>query len=106
MTIQPKFHWKFKENSGDIVRDTLSKTKGVLIKTSLNGHGRIGKAIQLEALDSRVLFDSEVSQFGTSDFTVAFGIKILDPFNQDDTDLIGNRNTSGHGNWFSLRLVY
>ena len=104
MTVQPKFHWQFRENSGDLIRDTLSKTKGKLFKASLNGHGRIGKAIQLEALDSRVRFESKVGQFGTSDFTVAFGIKILDPFNQNDTNLIGNRNTSGHGNWFSLRL--
>ena len=104
MTVQPKFHWQFQENSGDLVRDTLSKTKGKLFKALLNGHGRIGKAIQLEALDSRVRFESKVGQFGTSDFTIAFGIKILDPFNQNDTNLIGNRNTSGHGNWFSLRL--
>ncbi|MEO1391013.1 MAG: LamG domain-containing protein [Cyanobacteria bacterium J06634_6] len=104
MTVQPKFHWQFQKNSGDIIRDTLSQTKGKLFKASLNGHGRIGKAIQLAALDSRVLFERKVGQFGTSDFTVAFGIKILDPFNQNDTNLIGNRNTSGHGNWFSLRL--
>ena len=104
MTVQPQFHWQFQENSGDIVQDTLSQTKGKLFKASLHGHGRIGKAIRLDALDSRVFFERKVGQFGTSDFTVAFGIKILDPFNQNDTNLIGNRNTSGHGNWFSLRL--
>ncbi|MEM6717230.1 MAG: LamG-like jellyroll fold domain-containing protein, partial [Cyanobacteria bacterium P01_C01_bin.147] len=54
--------------------------------------------------ESRVVFGPEVGQFGTSDFTVAFGIKILGTDGQNDLNIIGTRSVSGHGNWFSLRL--
>ena len=61
-------------------------------------------AVRLPSKESRLVFGPEVGQFGTSDFTVAFGLKIMDTDGQNDLDIIGTRSMSGHGNWFSLRL--
>ena len=105
MTSQPKFHWQFTEREDAIVTDSIngSKGKGHKIRQDV-GIGRIGNAIQLNGLDSRINLGKENGQFGTRDFTVAFGIKITNTHGQNDTDLIGTRNVSRHGNWFSLRL--
>ena len=105
MTVQPKYHWQFEEKEGSIVRDTISGVEGRLHRSiSWGGHGRIGKAVRFPSRESRIVFGHEVGQFGTSDFTVAFGIKILGTDGQNDLNIIGTRSVSGHGNWFSLRL--
>ncbi|NEQ51478.1 MAG: LamG domain-containing protein [Leptolyngbya sp. SIO3F4] len=104
MTISlPKYHWQFTEKTGHIARD-VSGVESRFHKVGFEGHGRIGHSVKLSALDSRITLHGLTERFGTSDFTVAFGIKILNSFNQNDTDIIGNRNVPGHGNWFSLRL--
>jgi hypothetical protein len=105
MTIQPKYHWQFNEQEGRSAKDAISGAEARFHRTiSWEGHGRIGNAVRFKSRESRIVFGPEVGQFGTSDFTVAFGIKILDTDGQDDLDIIGTRSVSGHGNWFSLRL--
>ncbi|MEM1280407.1 MAG: LamG-like jellyroll fold domain-containing protein, partial [Cyanobacteria bacterium P01_H01_bin.152] len=105
MTIQPIYHWQFAERKGSIVRDAIGGVEGRLHRSiALDSHGRIGTAVRLPSRESRVVFGPEVGQFGTSDFTVAFGIKILGTDGQNDLNIIGTRSVSGHGNWFSLRL--
>ena len=104
MTTQPKFHWQFAEREGKLLRDTISGVEGSFHQASLIGHGRIGNAIRLNRKDSRVNLGKVVGQFGTSDFTIAFGIKITNVHKQNDLNIISNRNVGGHGNWFSLRL--
>jgi hypothetical protein len=61
--------------------------------------------VQLSGRDARITFGDGVGQFGTRDFTVAFGIKVLHNHGDNELNIIGNRNVSGHGNWFSLRLA-
>ncbi|MEM1251121.1 MAG: LamG-like jellyroll fold domain-containing protein [Cyanobacteria bacterium P01_H01_bin.21] len=105
MTIQPTYHWQFDERKGNISRDVISGIESRFHRTiSWDGHGRIGSAVRFDSRESRIVFGPEVGQFGTRDFTVAFGIKIMDIHGQDDLDIIGTRSISGHGNWFSLRL--
>ena len=105
MTIQPTYHWQFNERKGNIARDAIGGVESRFHRTtSWDGHGRIGNAVRFNSRESRVVFDPEVGQFGTSDFTVAFGIKIMGTDGQNDLDIIGTRSMSGHGNWFSLRL--
>jgi len=105
MTVQPKYHWQFNERKGRTANDAIAGAEARFHRTiSWGGHGRIGSTVKFDSRESRIVFGPEVGQFGTSDFTVAFGIKILDTDGQDDLDIIGTRSVSGHGNWFSLRL--
>ncbi|MEM7799874.1 MAG: LamG domain-containing protein, partial [Chloroflexota bacterium] len=80
------------------------------IKAKLNGsifrlHGRIGFAAQVNGKSGSINLGKQVGQFGTSDFTIAFGLNVLNTHDQRDLDIIGNRRVKGHGNWVSLRLV-
>jgi hypothetical protein len=105
MAPQPKYHWQFDERKGRIAKDSIGGAEARFHRTiSWGGHGRIGSTVKFDSRESRIVFEPEVGQFGTSDFTVAFGINVLDTDGQDDLDIIGTRSVSGHGNWFSLRL--
>ena len=104
MTVQPKFHWQFEEREGSIAKDTVSGIEGRFHRIAWEGHGRIGHAVRFLSRASHINLGSVVGQLGTSDFTVAFGIKILGTDGQNDLNIIGNRSVSGHGNWVSLRL--
>ncbi|MEO0537454.1 MAG: LamG domain-containing protein [Cyanobacteria bacterium P01_A01_bin.123] len=105
MAVHPNYHWQFNERKGSIARDAIAGVEGRFHRTiSWGGHGRIGSVVRFNSRESRIVFGPELGQFGTSDFTVTFGIKIMDIQGQDDLDIIGTRSMSGHGNWFSLRL--
>ena len=104
MTVQPKYHWQFTERESIVVQDSLRGLKGQFHRVSWKGHGRIGQAIQLDGKDSHIKFGNVLGKFGTNDFTVAFGIKILNVHGQNQSDIIGSRNIDGHGNWFALFL--
>lgn len=104
MTIQPNFHWQFNEREGSVAVDSISGVEGRFNSVRPNFHGRIGPAIQARGKKARVVFGDDLGQFGTSDFTIAFGMNLLDTHGQEDLDIIGQRSVSGHGNWFSLRL--
>lgn len=75
MTVQPKFHWQFEEREGTTTVDTISNVKAKLSDARLSGHGRIGHAIYLRKKNSHVNLGKAVGQFGTGDFTIAFGMK-------------------------------
>ena len=106
MTVQPKYHWQFAERLGTTTVDTVSGVQAKLSNTTWLSRGRIGDAIKIDGKvkNSRIVFGNAPSQFGTSDFTVAFGMKILDAYGQKALHVIGNRSTAGHGNFFSIRL--
>ncbi|MCG8350765.1 MAG: LamG domain-containing protein, partial [Chloroflexales bacterium] len=103
MTVQPTYHWQFEEGEGSVAKDRVEGVQGTLRRVLWEEHGRIGNAIRLRGNGAYVNFGNVVGQFGTSDFTVAFGMKFIDRHGENDLDIIGNRTTSGHGNWFSLR---
>ena len=104
MTIQPKYHWQFNERKGRVAHDVIGGVKASLAKAELNGHGRIGNAIHLLKKDSHINLGKEVGQFGTSDFTVAFGMKNISNHGDGQLDIIGDQIMQGHGNFFSVRL--
>jgi len=59
--------------------------------------------INLEGVSSSwVDFPSAVGAFGTGGFTVAFWLSTQD--SNPISELLGNRNSGGHGNFFVLRL--
>jgi hypothetical protein len=123
MTVQPKYHWQFDERQGTSVVDTVSGVQSHLSKTAFEGHGRIGNALHLLSKDSHVNLGKEVGQFGTSDFTVAFGMRVISTFPGiskgalkgpfkgklkdilSEFDIIGDQVMQGHGNFFSVRLM-
>jgi hypothetical protein len=105
MTIQPKYHWQFNERKGRVAHDAIAGVEARFHESVVwQAHGRIGPAVRSTSRKSRLVFAPEIGQFGTRDFTVAFGIKIIDTQDLDDMNIIGTRDVSGHGNWFSLRL--
>ena len=105
MTIQPKFHWQFQDKSEAVTTiDSINKIRANLSEAKPNGHGRIGLAIQLLKKKSYVNLGKAVGQFGTSDFTIAFGIKNISTHKDNELDIIGSQAVKGHGNFFSVRL--
>lgn len=106
MTVQPNYHWQFEEKQGTVTADTVSGIKAKLSNATWSGHGRIGNAIRIDGRvkDSRIVFGQEVARFGTSDFTIAFGMNVQGTYGQKVLHVIGNRSTSGHGNFFSIRM--
>ncbi|MBE9069082.1 LamG domain-containing protein, partial [Leptolyngbya cf. ectocarpi LEGE 11479] len=104
MTVQPKYHWQFNERQGTTTVDTVNSVQSRLFKSALKGHGRIGNAIHLLSKDSHVNLGKEVGQFGTSDFTVAFGMRTISTHGDNELDVIGDQAMKGHGNFFSVRL--
>ncbi|MBE9070155.1 LamG domain-containing protein, partial [Leptolyngbya cf. ectocarpi LEGE 11479] len=127
MTVQPKYHWQFNERQGTTTVDAVSGDQSRLSKATLKGHGRIGNAIHLVGGNAHVNLGKEVGQFGTSDFTVAFGMrslglpsipkgalkgrrkggKVIVNFKKllSELDIIGDQVMQGHGNFFSVRLM-
>ncbi|NJN19732.1 MAG: hypothetical protein HC822_27595 [Oscillochloris sp.] len=105
MTVQPTYHWQFNEGAGSVSTDRISGVKATFAKSALQLHGRIGNAVLVHGGSGAINLGKEVGQFGTSDFTIAFGILIRDNHDQNDLDIIGNCSVKGHGNWVSLRLL-
>jgi hypothetical protein len=107
MTVQPKYHWPFTEGQGATETDTVSGVKATLAGTTFGGHGRIGNAIKINGKAAGLpglSLGNEPGRFHPHDFTVAFGMKVLDTFGQTNFNVIGNRGMMGHGNGFSIRL--
>ncbi|MEL6453090.1 MAG: LamG domain-containing protein [Cyanobacteria bacterium J06623_5] len=105
MVVQPKFHWQFKERSGAATVDNVSIVKASLSNADLSGHGRIGYAIHLLNKFAHVNLGKAVGQFGTGDFTVAFGMKNISTRGDQMLDIIGSQARKGHGNFFLVRLT-
>lgn len=106
MTVQPKYHWQFKERDGTTTADSVNNVQARLSDARLSGHGRIGLAMHLLKKGLHVNLGKEVGQFGTGDFTVAFGMRNINTHKDGELDIIGNQSMKGHGNFFSLRLVH
>ncbi|MEL6161942.1 MAG: LamG domain-containing protein [Cyanobacteria bacterium J06627_32] len=105
MTVQPKFHWRFEERTGTATVDNLNNVKASLSDSELSGHGRIGNAIYLLKKGAHVNLGKTVGQFGSGDFTVAFGMKNISSHGDGELDIIGSQSMKGHGNFFSVRLT-
>ncbi|MEM6435404.1 MAG: LamG domain-containing protein, partial [Cyanobacteria bacterium P01_D01_bin.115] len=105
MAVTPKYHWQFNERKGSIARDAIAGIEARLHRTiSWGGHGRIGNAVRFNSRESRIVFGPEVGQFGTDDFTIAFGMKNISTHKDNELDIIGSQAVKGHGNFFSVRL--
>jgi hypothetical protein len=101
MSIQPKYHWTFREIQNSATQDTISGAPAQLSNVTSSGQGRIGNAVALNGSDdSYISLGREIGQFGTKDFTVAFGVKIA------PTDkwivLLSNREGGSHSNFFNI----
>ncbi|MEO1386978.1 MAG: LamG domain-containing protein, partial [Cyanobacteria bacterium J06634_6] len=105
MAVQPKFHWQFEEREGTTAVDNVSDIIATFSNAEFDGHGRIGHAVHLLKKGSHINLGKEAGQFGTSDFTVAFGMKNISTHGDGELDIIGSQSMKGHGNFFSLRLT-
>ncbi|MEL7070869.1 MAG: LamG domain-containing protein [Cyanobacteria bacterium J06581_3] len=105
MAVQPKFHWQFEEREGTTAVDNVSDIIATFSNAEFDGHGRIGHAVHLLKKGSHINLGKEAGQFGTSDFTVAFGMKNISTHDDGELDIIGSQSMKGHGNFFSLRLT-
>ncbi|MEG4627084.1 LamG-like jellyroll fold domain-containing protein [Microcoleus sp. w1-18aA5] len=104
-SISPKYHWTFKEISDSVTKDTISAATATLSNVTLSGQGRIGNAVVLNGSDnSYISLGNSIGQFGRADFTVAFGIKIAK--NSKGVELLGNRTSDAHGNFFTIRFSH
>jgi len=66
MTIQPKFHWQFRDKSDATTTvDSISKVPAKLSDANPSGHGRIGRAMHLRKERSHVNLGKAVGQFGS-----------------------------------------
>ena len=104
MAIQPTYHWQFNEREGTVTKD-INGVEAKLVRCTLQLHGRIGNAIKLNGKNSALYLGKEAGQFGTNDFTIAFGMVVLGRNDQNDLDIIGTRSSKSHGNWVSLLLL-
>ncbi|MCU0465297.1 MAG: LamG domain-containing protein, partial [Anaerolineae bacterium] len=105
MKAQPIYHWQFNERQGTVARDNISGVEGRFGSSSnWAKHGRIGRSVVVDGGTAHINFGNVVGQFGTSDFTVAFGMKILNNNNDNDLDIIGTRTAAGYRNVFSVQL--
>ncbi|MEM6453070.1 MAG: LamG domain-containing protein [Cyanobacteria bacterium P01_D01_bin.105] len=105
MTIQPRYHWQFEEREGRTTTDIVSGIQASSFNAELTGHGRIGNAVQTLGKTAYINLGKEVGQFGTSDFTVAFGMKSIVSHGNDKRDIIGSQSRKGHGNFFLVRVT-
>ena len=103
-SIASAHHWTFAEITDSVAIDSVSKAPAQLFNVKQSGQGRIGSAIALNGSDdSYVSLGRQIGQFGRSDFTVVFGVKI--PAIAQKIELLGNRSTGDHGNFFSIRMA-
>lgn len=103
--VKPIHHWQFTEREGSTTTDLITGVDSQINKSDWEGHGRIGPALKLHGSGSRVDLGNEVGQFGTGDFTIAFGVISYWAHRSNDLDIIGSRAMRGHGNFFSVRLI-
>jgi len=101
--------WDFDEGKGKIARDQMGVPRGrnKVDAYLINAYWQklaVGYAVGITGNDnSYVTFGDSIGQFGREDFTVAFWVKTKD--NLDLFDLIGNRESFGHGNFFAVRMT-
>lgn len=102
-SIESQYHWTFAEIGDSATVDSVNQAPAQLFNVKPSGQGRIGSAITLAGSnDSYISFGREVGQFGRENFTVAFGVKIAS--GAKGIELLGNRTTDSHGNFFTLRV--
>lgn len=100
-----KHRFPFEEGAGTVVANyglsSVAGTLGSAASWVSNGDG-FG-ALLSGVSGSTVDFPSSVGAFGTADFTVAFQYK-GGQFTGERCDLVGNRSSASHGNFFQIRM--
>jgi len=103
--LMAEHRWIFGESSGNTTYDSLGQVNGTLFNARRAGPGRygLGNVLELQqSPDSYVDFGTGAGQFGTATFTISlwFSTTTL-PL----VDIVGNRTSTSHGNFSSLRLA-
>ena len=96
----------FGEPSGNTTADSIGSATGTLTNVTRPYPGRygLGNAVQLQpTASSQIDFSQPVGQFGTTDFSVMLWLKTTEQ--QRYFDIVGNRNSPSHGNFFSMRMT-
>jgi|GEM_PF-1916036 len=87
------------------VKGNVSKIDGTLSNATLDTQGPGGNtSVHINGSDnSFVSFGTQIGQFGTNDFTVAFWVQTTEAYRY--FDLAGNRAAGSHGNFFCIRMT-
>ena len=106
MTTLPAHQWAFDEADGTTALDSWGNVNGTLSPTAkrVSPGNFSDKAVQIDGSDgSFINLGKNVGQFGTSDFTVSFWVNTRETLRY--FDLIGNRTSVSHGNFFIIRMT-
>lgn len=95
MTIEPLYHWRFVNfrRTGNQIKDFRGRQAN-LHKAGIHSHGQIDAAIRLNDEHSHVDFGPAAGQFGTKNFTFAFGINIIKADDKKRGTILGNLRTT------------
>ncbi|MFM6066272.1 MAG: LamG-like jellyroll fold domain-containing protein, partial [Sphaerospermopsis kisseleviana] len=83
----------------------VSPIEGTVSNATIDAQGPGGNAsVHITGADnSFVSFGTQIGQFGTNDFTVAFWVQTTESYRY--FDLAGNRTAGSHGNFFCIRMT-
>lgn len=98
--------WVFDPNSPSLAVDWIGAVNGTYQNIKLGAPGRyaIGGYVELMASQSSAVdFGTGVGQFGSDSFTVMLWFNTKEQ--QRYFDVVGNRTSPSHGNFFSLRMT-
>ncbi|MEA5580150.1 lamin tail domain-containing protein [Nodularia harveyana UHCC-0300] len=86
-------------------KKNISEIKGTLSNATIDNQGPKGNtSVHITgADDSFVSFGTEIGQFGSNDFTVAFWVQTSESHRY--FDIAGNRTAGSHGNFFCIRMT-
>ncbi|MEY3867479.1 MAG: hypothetical protein RLZZ338_1370 [Cyanobacteriota bacterium] len=87
------------------LKGNVSKIDGTMSNATLDAQGPGGRtSVHINGSDnSFVSFGTQIGQFGTNDFTVAFWVQTAETYRY--FDLAGNRAAGSHGNFFCIRMT-
>jgi hypothetical protein len=86
-------------------KENVSPIEGTVSNATIDTQGLGGNAsVHINGADnSYVSFGTQIGQFGTNDFTVAFWVQTTESYRL--FDLAGNRTAGSHGNFFCIRMT-
>ncbi len=98
----PLHEWRFDEDFPPVAEALVGNVNGTYGGSILRAGGFFGIGATMPGNENGyVTFGNGAGKFGTKDFTVSFWFWA--PSSTSTRELFGTRNTSGPGQWFSLR---
>ncbi|NER84098.1 MAG: hypothetical protein F6K42_32070, partial [Leptolyngbya sp. SIO1D8] len=98
MTVQPTYHWQFKEMKKTVARDAESDVKGQFHRILWNGNGRIGNAVKSFSRESIIDLGNRVGQFSHTALRASEVSALIPPVNrrlrEDEIELVATNGAA------------